>query len=179
MPTKLQSMMKIRNLGLKYLIMILLANMILLVPLHSLLLISPGNYGTVNVSKKMYDTPILLLLNLNRMQYQEHNQKKDNHQVNYKFTLELNKMNILHKETPEIIYKLIGVVLHQGSPLSGHYIYLCRDAKSSWHVFNDEQVKIIETKEVTSFSNGYKGSFVATHLIYGKNIDALYSEKIK
>lgn len=83
--------------------------------------------------------PNFLSVHLRRFKYDEHKRgiTKLVWQIPFPFKLRL-KPTYSEKEGVELIYKLVGVVVHMGTGENyGHYLSYIRIG-SKWYVFNDD-----------------------------------------
>jgi len=68
-----------------------------------------------------------------------------------------------------LVYELYAVLLHTGTPQTGHYQALIKDLDSgAWLLFNDEEVRVIQDlqKELKSRAFGGRGTTSAYILLY-------------
>jgi ubiquitin carboxyl-terminal hydrolase 7 len=121
-------------------------------------------YGKQKAKKgiKFLKCPNILILQLKRFEY---NQKKEAMvKINeyFEFYEELNLEKYMYKtnqlqDSNENLYSLHSVVVHKGSPNSGHYYaYIKPTIKDDWIQFNDEIVKPADKYEV--FDNNFGGT---------------------
>jgi len=126
-------------------------------------------YGKQKAKKgiKFLQCPNILILQLKRFEY---NQKKEAMiKINefFEFYEEINLQKYMYKNNlnnnlnndpnNENTYSLHSVVVHKGSPNSGHYYaYIKPTTEDDWFQFNDEIVKPADKYEV--FENNFGGT---------------------
>ena len=114
----------------------------------------PASYQTF-----LYTTPEILIIILNRGKGIEFNVKME-------FTETLNLYNYVERKETGYIYKLIGLVTHNGeSGTSGHFNACCKSRiNDKWYLYNDDFVT-----EIFNFKQDIIEYAITCILFYEKN----------
>ena len=105
-----------------------------------------------NYTKKIYVSPNILVLILNRGKGNIYDVKLDFTEV-----IDITQF-VLTKDKPQIIYTLYGVITHIGqSGPNSHFVASCKSIDNKWYRFNDSIVHPINNlqKEVIDFGTPY------------------------
>jgi ubiquitin C-terminal hydrolase len=95
-------------------------------------------------------SPDLILIQLKRFNGQG---RKDSYPVPFSTTLDLNSYRTPSNRTNSE-YELSAVVSHSGTTSSGHYRCAAKGADKCWNIFDDSNVTIAKTAQVTDPGNG-------------------------
>ena len=103
-------------------------------------------------TSKIYSSPNVLVLILNRGKGNIYNVKLDFNEI-----IDITQF-VLAKDKPQITYTLYGVITHIGqSGPNAHFVASCRNTDNKWYRFNDAIVNPISNlqKEVIEFGTPY------------------------
>lgn len=114
---------------------------------------------TVNLikSNKINSLPKYINIGLNRFTYDFETGERIKITSKFEFPLEIDMKNycdIEGKKDDDFIYELYGIIIHSGTPYSGHYFSYIRDMtnQGNWNLqplekFSDKPIEVVETKE--------------------------------
>lgn len=140
-------------------------------------------YGTIEVqrSHSFMKLPKVLIIQLKRFAYD----LKTYTRMKLDKKFEFNEQIILHENSnKEIEYELVGVVVHIGSSLGGHYYSYIKPNSDQWIVCNDSLVKSFDGKDITKkVAGGISNAETAYILFYRQKqikfeIDLNMNEKV-
>ena len=96
---------------------------------------------------EIWHLPPILILHLNRFEFNVTMREKQNH---VDFPLEcLELAAYTAREAIQKIYEISGVSNHYGTMNRGHYASYCR-SNEKWYEFNDDKVSVIAARNVSS-----------------------------
>jgi len=111
-----------------------------------------------NKHLKIIIPPKHLIIQFKRFHYQDEYKKhiKNNKLVNYPFQLNLSK-NWLHSTIEDaFIYKLYGIIMHNGMLKNGHYVTVTKNHENNnWYLFDDSNVKKINNELILNHPYAY------------------------
>ncbi len=86
------------------------------------------------------------MIQLKRFEYNPLTERNEKILSRYEYPEEFDFSPIVHKPTP--LYRLYGVLVHQGEKASSGHYYAYLRLHGKWYKFNDEIVKESSEKEV-------------------------------
>lgn len=95
--------------------------------------------------------PRILVLQLKRFYHTLAGSKKISERIDYPAVLDIAPFcDFAPEEQPPVstMYRLFGVVDHEGSLNGGHYMAYVRREDGQWYRFNDSRVSLVTEKEV-------------------------------
>jgi len=122
-------------------------------------------YGKQKAKKgiKFLKCPNILILQLKRFEYNQKREAMVKINEYFEFYEDINLENYMYNKTNQVydpnenLFSLHSVVVHKGSPNSGHYYaYIKPTIEDNWIQFNDEIVKPADKYEV--FDNNFGGT---------------------
>lgn len=113
----------------------------------------------------IYKEPKNLIIKLQRFLSFNSNEKLD---TKIEFPIDLNIEKYIISKNDNFIFKLYGIIIHEGNLNNGHYYSFCKNNvyDDNWYKFNDQQVEEVEEFEILNEEN-YKNAYV---LFYKKQI---------
>ena len=117
-----------------------------------------NNSSEVYKSKKMFKSPKLLFININRFENNGYFTKKNNNEIDIPFLLNIKEYYDTYiNEEENYTYGLKGYIEHLGnSKNGGHYTATCYDDEiGKWFYYDDNNIYQIKNNNKINKNNGY------------------------
>jgi len=151
---------------------------------------SDGNrkYMNVYIRNKFINYPDVLFFHLQRFEYDSVSSSMIKINTKFEFKSTIDMSPYLQSESDDgYLFSLIGVIVHSGNPIGGHYYsYLKTKNSDQWYLFNDSSVTVSDFEKAVfsnyggsltmSESSGKSKTYSAYILIYARanNLGLLY-----
>ena len=130
-----------------------------------------GRETEVNKFTRIEVAPSVLVVQLNRFEYDFTTWERYKVNSRYEFPLELDLGKLMVDSSQSIPYRLTGIVLHSGTVDSGHYTSLIKYG-AKWYCFDDRTVSEWDPKNMAADTFG--GSQRSAYLLFYQKSSACF-----